>query len=102
MDNKGTGKAYSNLIILDLTILSLTTLPIIIHDSFLFKNIEKEAVENLVEIYNSSVKQIFISIDMISIYKPAIQKILKKKKVIELSNEKLLTPIDWRKDIKFE
>lgn len=99
-DNKGTGKAYSNLIILDLAILSLTTLPIVIHDSFLFKNIEKEAVENLVEIYNSSTKQIFISIDMIHIYKPETRKILKKKKVIELSNKKLLTPLDWRQDTK--
>lgn len=33
---------------------------------------------------------------MLHIYKPKTLKILKKKKVIELSNEKLLTLLDWR------
>ena len=35
-DNTGTGKAYANLIIFDLAIFTLTKMPLIMHDSFLF------------------------------------------------------------------
>lgn len=48
-DNTGTGKAYTNLLIVDLAMLLLTKLPFIMHDSFLFKNIEKEAVEQIIK-----------------------------------------------------
>jgi len=95
-DNTGTGKAYTNLIIFDLAILTLTKLPFIIHDSFLFKNIEKETVEKITEFYNGLDKQVFIAIDLIDIYNKEIQSILKSKKVIELSEDKLLTKLDWR------
>ena len=80
-DNTGTGKAYTNLIIFDLAILSLTEIPFIMHDSFLFKNIEKEAVEQLIEHYNSMSKQIFIAIDMIDMFNQETQDILQDKKL---------------------
>lgn len=95
-DNTGTGKAYTNLIIFDLAILSLTEIPFIMHDSFLFKNIEKEAVEQLIEHYNSMSKQVFIAIDMIDMFNQETQDILHDKKVIQLSTDKLLTKKDWR------
>ncbi|MCY7684673.1 DUF2326 domain-containing protein [Bacillus velezensis] len=95
-DNTGTGKAYTNLIIFDLAILSLTEIPFIMHDSFLFKNIEKEAVEQLIEHYNSMSKQIFIAIDMIDMFNQETQDILQDKKVIQLTADKLLTKKDWR------
>ncbi|WOQ73245.1 DUF2326 domain-containing protein [Bacillus stratosphericus] len=95
-DNTGTGKAYTNLIIFDLAILTLTKLPFIMHDSFLFKNIEKEAVEQIINFYNSISEQVFIAIDIIDMYNKETQKILKEKKVIQLSNDKLLTTLDWR------
>ncbi len=95
-ENTGTGKAYTNLIIFDLTILSLTDTPYIIHDSFLFKNIEKEAIEQIIKFYNSMSKQVFIAIDVINIYNKETQAILKEKKVIQLSKEELLTTMDWR------
>lgn len=100
-DNNGTGKAYTNLIIFDLAILTLTKLPFIIHDSFLFKNIEKETVEKIIEFYNGIDKQVFIAIDFIDIYNKETQGVLKSKKVIELSEDKLLTGVDWR-DKKIE
>lgn len=95
-DNTGTGKAYTNLIIFDLAILTLTKMPYIMHDSFLFKNIEKEAIEQIIKFYNSMTKQVFIAIDIIDMYNKKTQKILEDKKVILLSNDKLLTIKDWR------
>lgn len=99
-DNTGTGKAYTNLLIFDLAIITLTKLPFIIHDSFLLKNIEKEAVEQVVKFYNSMSKQVFIAIDVIDMYNKDTQEILEKKKVIQLSKDKLLTTKDWRDNNK--
>ncbi|MDR4888837.1 DUF2326 domain-containing protein [Fredinandcohnia sp. QZ13] len=99
-DNTGTGKAYTNLLIFDLAILSLTKLPFIMHDSFLFKNIEKEAVEQIIKFYNSMSKQVFIAIDIIDMYNKTTQKTLKDKKVLQLSKDKLLTTLDWRDSSK--
>ncbi|GAB1770196.1 DUF2326 domain-containing protein [Priestia megaterium] len=99
-DNTGTGKAYTNLIIFDLAILTLTKIPFIMHDSFLFKNIEKEAVEQIIKFYNLMTKQVFIAIDIINMYNKETQKILEDKKVILLSNDKLLTIKDWRDSTK--
>ncbi|WLV24110.1 DUF2326 domain-containing protein [Aciduricibacillus chroicocephali] len=96
VDNTGTGKAYTNLLIFDLAILTLSKLPFIIHDSFLFKNIEKEAVEQIINFYNKLSKQVFIAIDIIDMYNKETQRILNKKKVIQLSKDKLLTIKDWR------
>ncbi|ARK22465.1 DUF2326 domain-containing protein [Sporosarcina ureae] len=95
-DNTGTGKAYANLIIFDLAILTLTKMPLIIHDSFLFKNIEKETVEQIIKFYNSLSKQVFIAIDFIDMYNKETQIIIKKETVLSLSNDKLLTRLDWR------
>ncbi|WP_342503880.1 DUF2326 domain-containing protein [Lysinibacillus sp. FSL L8-0126] len=99
-DNTGTGKAYTNLIIFDLVILTLTKIPFIMHDSFLFKNIEKEAVEQIIKLYNSMSKQVFIAIDVIDMYNKETQEILKDKKVIQLTKDKLLTTLDWRDNKK--
>lgn len=95
-DNTGTGNAYVNLIAFDLAIFNLTELPFITHDSFLFKNIEKQAVENLIKYYHSFDKQIFIAIDVINIYSKDTKHIINKSKVIKLSKDKLLFIKDWR------
>ncbi|MFG6497270.1 DUF2326 domain-containing protein [Fictibacillus sp. UD] len=95
-ENTGTGKAFTNLIIFDLAIFTLTELPFVIHDSFLFKNIEKVTVENLINYYNELNKQAFIAIDIIDIYNGDTQKVLKENKVIQLSKDNLLFILDWR------
>ncbi len=48
IEDTGTGKAYSNLILLDLAFLETTQLPFLIHDSILFKNIQNSAVAKLI------------------------------------------------------
>ncbi len=60
IEDTGTGKAYSNLILLDLAVLETTVLPFVIHDSVLYKNVENEAVARLIELYISLGKQTFI------------------------------------------
>lgn len=95
-DNTGTGEAFTNLIEFDLAVLELTELPIIIHDSMMFKNIENDVVENLVCFYNKNNKQIFIAIDEVNKYSVECQNILKEKMVLSLSENKLLFIKDWR------
>ncbi|MCA1291907.1 DUF2326 domain-containing protein [Paenibacillus sp. alder61] len=97
--NKGTGKAYTNLFILDLSVLELTQLPILIHDSLLFKNIEDSVIENIIDIYNDDMfleKQIFIAIDAINRLSREAQQILNEHKAVSLSNDSLLFTKDWR------
>ncbi len=97
IEDTGTGKAYSNLILLDLVFFSTTELPFLIHDSLIFKNIENEAVANLIELYESFEKQSFIAIDEIKKYGDNAEKRLLHKKVISLSDNKVLYIKDWRK-----
>lgn len=94
--NTGTGKSFVDLLIFDLSIFQLTPLPIIIHDSFLFKNIEDFSVDKLIMKYSTFKKQVFISIDGISKYNEETQNILTNLKCIELSNTKQLFTKDWR------
>ena len=68
-DDTGTGTSYKSLIVFDLSILKLTNLPALIHDSPVLKNIGDEPLEKLIELYTQfSKKQIFIAIDKASSY----------------------------------
>lgn len=97
-NDSGTGKSFANLIALDLAIFSLTPLPVLMHDSLLYKNIETDAVSNIINEYSVFDKQIFISIDEISKYNKSSQDVLNRKCVLRLSNESLLYVNDWRSD----
>lgn len=96
IEDTGTGKAYSNLILMDLAVLQTTILPFIIHDTVLFKNIENNAVANLVNLYAQIPKQLFISIDEIHKYGEAAAGILSRKSVVRLSDKNQLYVKDWR------
>lgn len=97
IEDTGTGKAYSNLIVFDLAIFGTTSLPVVIHDSVLFKNVENEAVARMIDIYAGYEKQSFIAIDEIQKYGSEAAKKLRDKKVAELSNENVLYVKDWRR-----
>jgi hypothetical protein len=84
--DNGTGIQYKGLIVFDLSILELTPLPLLVHDSVLFNNISHEALEKIFECYSKSKKQIFVSIDKESSYTPKMRKILKFTTVLELSD----------------
>jgi hypothetical protein len=96
-NDTGTGKAYSNLITLDLAIFSITKLPILIHDTILFKNIENSVIEHIVNIYNQQKKQVFISIDEINKFSKETIETLEKKHVLKLSHNETLFIKDWKK-----
>jgi len=97
VEDTGTGKAYSNLILLDIAFLELTKIPFLIHDSVLFKNIQNSAVAKLIDLYESIGKQTFIAIDEIQKYGENAELKLKEKSVIKLDNENVLYVRDWRK-----
>ncbi|OTA18062.1 hypothetical protein Xvie_00748 [Xenorhabdus vietnamensis] len=96
IDNTGTGTAYSNLLLLDIAIFELTKLPILIHDSLLYKNIANDAVSHFIDLYLKQDKQSFIAIDEIEKYGQKTKETLEEKKVIKLTNQDVLYVKDWR------
>jgi len=95
-EDTGTGKAYSNLILFDLAVLSETELPFVIHDSILYKNIQNDAVSNLIDIYASHKKQSFIAIDEINKYGLLAKQTLEKNRVIHLTSKNVLFTRSWK------
>ena len=95
-EDSGTGKAYASLIMFDLSVFSNTRLPVLIHDSPLFKNIENLAVSKLLEEYDKYKKQVFIAVDEQGKYEEEAQKIIEQRSVIKLSDSNLLYNKDWR------
>lgn len=85
IDDTGTGTSYKSMVVYDLSVLELTPLPILIHDSVVLKQISDEAIEKILIKYKCVDKQIFISFDKKSAYTLESQKILKETKVLELS-----------------
>ncbi len=98
----GTGTAYANLITFDLSLLELTCLPTLIHDLPLIKNIENEATENIIKIYSTHKKQIFIAIDKIHTYKEETNKIIQKNTFLKLSKDKTLFILNWKNKNKVQ
>ena len=92
----GTGSAYINLISFDLALFKITKLPILIHDTIMFKNVEVPAFENLTKLYNSFDKQIFISIDEIYRFSQGTKDILNSEKVIALDEQNTLFIKNWK------
>jgi hypothetical protein len=83
-DDTGTGTSYKSMIVYDLAILSLTGLPILVHDSYLLKQIQDTAIEKILELYMQSKKQIFISIDKINSLTDRSITIIEENKVLTL------------------
>lgn len=96
-EDTGTGKAYSNLVIFDLSVLRTSKLPFLIHDSLLFKNIENNAVASMIPLYISQQKQSFISIDEVSKYGAEAASSLKENAVIQLDEVNTLFNKVWKK-----
>lgn len=85
-DDTGTGTSYKNMIVFDLSILKLTELPVLIHDSIILKQVADEAIDKIMEEYLSfSSKQIFIALDKRQSYLDKTKQILSETKVLELS-----------------
>lgn len=86
-DDGGMGTAFKSMIVFDLSILKLTPLPVIIHDSLMFNHIGYEPLEKIMELYIQSGKQIFIAYDKQDAPTPRVQEILDSTTVIHLSED---------------
>ena len=95
-EDTGTGKAYSNLLILDLAIFDTCSLPFLVHDTPLFKNIENDTVARLLGQYAAKEKQSFISLDEIGKYGSDAETLIMNNCVIKLSDDSVLFDKDWR------
>jgi len=85
-DDTGTGISFKGLVVYDLSILALTCLPVLIHDSVVLKQIADAPLEKILELYQQSGKQIFIALDKASSYPQLAQNILEQSAVIHLSD----------------
>jgi len=85
-DDTGTGISFKGLVVYDLSILALTCLPVLIHDSVVLKQIADAPLEKILELYQQSGKQIFIALDKVSSYPQQAQNILEQSAVIHLSD----------------
>lgn len=94
--DKGTGSAFSGLLIFDIAALRLTPLPIIIEDSLLFANIQPSSMQRLIDLYASTPKQIFMAIDKVDVLYNDTASPLYEKAVTRLSREAPLYDKDWR------
>ena len=95
----GTGTAYVALLIFDLVVLKTTArLPLVVHDSVLFKNIENDVIASLVKHYQSleAVAQVFIALDEVHKYGPSTASVLESHAVVRLTRDQLLYDQDWR------
>ncbi|MEE5151531.1 DUF2326 domain-containing protein [Pseudomonas alliivorans] len=97
-EDTGTGKAYSNLILLDTSLLRHTTIPYLVHDSILFKNIENKAIENILHVYLSLNQQSFISLDGEIVESNSAKTLVESCAVLYLNAQKLLYTMDWRRE----
>lgn len=86
-DNTGTGISYKGLIIFDLAVLELTSLPILVHDSLILKQISDEAIENIVKLYEKCGKQVIISLDKQSSYTDTTSRDLDKYCILRLAKD---------------
>ena len=99
-NDKGTGTRYAGVILLDLSVLQLTMLPILIHDNVLFKNIEDSTISKLVSFYQGFPdKQIFISMDKVSHYDRETSRVLQNAAVLQLGRgERALFGSQWNEN----
>lgn len=95
-EDTGTGAAFVALILFDLTMFAETQLPVIAHDSLIFKNIENDSVSKLIRFYAEFEKQSFIAIDEADKYGSDAADLLRKNSVVLLSDDALLYDTDWR------
>ncbi len=85
-DDKSEGTAaFKSLVVYDLSMLALTPLPVLIHDSSIVKRIEDADFEQILGLYQKSGesgKQVFIAFDKADTYTPNTYKIVDKASVL--------------------
>lgn len=75
------------MIVYDLAVLLCTALPVLTHDSLLFKYLEKDVEDGLIRIYDSTDKQVFIAYDKQGDCRPETGERLERNACIRLSTD---------------
>jgi len=86
--DKSEGTAFKNLVVYDLSMLAMTAVPALIHDSSIVKRIEDADFEQILSLYQDSGKngkQVFIAFDKADSYTPKTYKMLRGATVLRLS-----------------
>lgn len=87
--DNGTGTSYKSLILFDIALLHLSALPMVIHDSLLFKNIWDQPTEKIFQLLDSLTnKQVFVSIDRVGAFDENTQRIIRESGILELGQGK--------------
>jgi hypothetical protein len=86
-DDTGTGTSYKSLVVFDLSVLELTPLPALAHDSLILKNIGDAPIERIMELYLRTQKQVFIALDKDDSYTERTSVILNETAVLQLSGD---------------
>ena len=86
-NDSGTGTSCRGLILFDLAVMTLTKLPILIHDSVIHKQIEDHAFNKLLDLYEQSGKQVFIAMDKQNSFGSVVEKKLEDAAVLHLSKD---------------
>lgn len=81
----GAGTTYKGIFLLDFAVRNLTKLPVLVHDSNLFKNLSDKRTESVFKIYQASTKQSFVAFDKLESYSVETQNIVKSHTVLTLS-----------------
>ncbi|PLS29550.1 DUF2326 domain-containing protein [Bifidobacterium parmae] len=84
----GAGTRAKDVVLLDLTVLEHTALPVLIHDSTLLKNIGDEPIESIMALYAKTDvqdKQVFIAFDKRGSYSEKTQRIVDDHTVVSLN-----------------
>ena len=83
--------------------MNATDLPVLVHDSLVFKNIADLPIDKIMQIYSKSKKQIFIAFDKQEAYTDFTAQTVKNSSVIELhENGGELYGYSWAKKKKQE
>lgn len=85
-NDDGTGTTFKGLVVMDIATLLTTSLPILIHDSVVLKQISNESIEKIFKIYDNLEKQVFISIDKDTSYTDKTVEVIRKDEVLKLSS----------------
>lgn len=84
-DDDGTGSNFRGMILFDLSVLKLTALPAIAHDTNLFGEVWNRSIDEVIKLYAESTKQIFIAFDKQSKFSKETQAIVNDRAVLRLS-----------------
>lgn len=74
------------MIIFDLSVLMLTSLPLIVHDSVMFISMENERVEKTFSLYIQSGKQVFVAVNRTTNLNEVTRNIITSNRVLLLSS----------------